>query len=256
MNKKQWNKLLLKVAQQIHAGESVGIIDVDMVKLHSLELMKAIESGFGATLQDTDLSEKNKEVLTSLQQNVYHFSGAKNWQQIQEMSAMLKDSNGELLSFNKFLQAVQQVDKTYNQTYLQAEYQNAVTSAQMAEKWQQFQLQIDVLPNLRWETAAGEHTCELCSSLNDITLPVNHSFWKTTFVPRHFKCKCNIVQEDEFVELTDISKRKIPDTHPMFRTNTGISGVAFSDKHPYFTSMPEDVKKKVFIASESIIDKP
>ncbi len=251
MNKKEWDKLLTKVAKQIHAGEQKGVIDTEMVRLHAQELMTAIQTGFGANIDDKEVDEKRYETLYQLQTNVYHFSGAKNWNQLQEMSMLLTDKEGSA-SFAKFLESVKQIDATYNQTYLRAEYETAVTTAQMASKWQKFQDEAEALPNLRWVTAAGE-SCELCSKLNDITLPLNHSFWRTTFVPRHFKCKCTIAQEDEFADITDISTLDIPETHPMFRNNVGISGVAFNDKHPYFTSIPDKVRDEIFVASEKLI---
>lgn len=255
MNKKEWNKLLQKVAEQIHAGEQTGIINPAMVRMHAQELLAAITQGYGANIEQKDLEAERYETLYQLQTNMYHFSGAKNWQQIQEMTLLLTDKEGSTLPFDKYLQAVKTIDKTYNETYLKAEYENAVTSAQMASKWQKFKDEAEVLPNLRWVTAAGEHTCELCSALSDITLPFKHPFWQTTFVPRHFKCKCTIAQEDEFAELTDLGTRKIPATHPMFENNVGISGVAFNDKHSYFRTMPQKVKENVFIASEKLMPK-
>lgn len=255
MNTKQWNILLEKLAKQLHSKSFKGVIDPDMVKMHSIEIYSAIEKGYGSKIDDKELDAVKYETLYNLQTNCFHFSGAKNWNQIREMSALLTDKNNSTLPFNKYLEAVKAIDVTYNTNYLKAEYETAITSGQMISKWKQFEAEANILPNLRWVTGAGESVCPICSKLDGITLPFKDSFWKTTFVPRHFRCGCNIVQEDEFAEITDISKREIPDTHPMFKNNVGISGVAFTEKHPYFKTMPDDVKKQVFLASEELMDK-
>lgn len=41
----------------------------------------------------------------------------------------------------------------------------------------------------------------------------------------------------------------------MFRSNPGVTGVAFTDKHPYFDTIPEKAKKDIFIAAERLMPK-
>lgn len=63
-------------------------------------------------------------------------------------------------------------------------------------------------------------------------------------------------QLDEAAE-TDLSQRKIAPNKPFFQNNVGIGGQAFTDKHPYYETLKDNVeKKKVFIASERLMPKP
>lgn len=71
-------------------------------------------------------------------------------------------------------------------------------------------------------------------------------------MPRHFRCHCDIEQDDTGPE-DDLGKRKIPPPAPMFRSNPGVTGVAFSDKYPYFDTIPEKAKKNIFIAAERLM---
>lgn len=253
MTGKEWDKLLERVSRQLYEGRmEPNSISPEMVSEIAGELFRGMETGYGAVLADETLEPARVETLLKLQKNAFHFSGAKNWNHLQEMSALLTDGDGNLKPFSQFLKDVQLTDTTYNKVYLQAEYENAVTSAQMIDKWQQIEAEQDVLPYLTWRTEGSDRVCPICEPLNGLTLKVSHPFWKTNMVPRHFKCHCDIEQNEEGTE-SNLEKMKIPEVHPMFRTNVGLTGVAFSPKHPYFTSMPAKVRKQVFIASEELI---
>ena len=130
-----------------------------------------------------------------------------------------------------------------------------MTSAQRISKWQQFEVERKALPYLVCRTEISDRVCIVCEPLNGLKLRVDHPFWKANGVPRHFNCHCDIEQDDTGPEETEqqMNKRKIPPPQPMFNSNPGITGVAFSDKHPYFESIPAEVRKKVFIAAEKLI---
>ena len=250
---KGWDKLVKRVAQQIYDGRlKPDSIHPDMVKQTAQELMAGINIGYGKSFASEGLNNTQYQTLHTLEKNVFHFSGAKNWNQLREMSALLGDKKGGLKPFNEYLKDVQQIDATYNKTYLKAEYANAVTSAQMIDKWQQIEAEKDALPFLEWVTEISERTCPLCEALNGIKLPVGDPFWRKNGIPRHFHCHCDWRQLDS-ATVTDLSKKKIPETAPMFRSNPGVTGVAFTDKHPYFESIPEKAKKDIFIASEKLM---
>ncbi|WP_124398239.1 hypothetical protein [Thermaurantimonas aggregans] len=98
---KQWNALVERLAHRLWQKRHKGLIDPATTRAHAQKLMEAVQQGLGYGYAD-DLSPRQAQTLTELQRNVYHFSGAKNWHQLREMSALLT-GEGKARSFNEFL---------------------------------------------------------------------------------------------------------------------------------------------------------
>lgn len=225
MTSKEWDKLLERVSKQIYEGRlKPGSVSPEMVQHTANELMAGIQIGYGKSFADEGLTSLQFDTLLKLEKNVFHFSGAKNWHQLREMSALLGDKKGGVKTFQQFLNDVKAIDPTYNKVYLEAEYEQAVTSAQMISKWEQFEAEKDVLPYLVWRTEMSERVCPVCEPLNGLKLRVDNPFWKSNGVPRHFRCHCDIEQDDTGPE-DDLKNRRIPPPQPMFRSNPGVTGV-------------------------------
>lgn len=176
-----------------------------------------------------------------MQQNLYRFSGAKTYQQLKEMNTQLIDSKGKIRSFNQFKNAVLKVHKTYNKDYLQAEYQTAKSSAQMARKWQGFENDQDLFPNLKYRTIGDARVREEHAALDGIIRPVNHAFWNTHYPPNGWRCRCSVQQTTD-AETTDDININIEES---FNNNVGKTKQLFLEKkHPYFV-IPKGDKTNV-----------
>lgn len=251
---KDWDELVERVAREIYEGNQKGIIEPEMVIKHADELMNAIVEGLGYGF-DTDDAQA-LSTITKLQANVFHFSGAKNWNQLQEMSALLTDDT-VAKTFNAFLGAVRNLDATYNATYLKAEYDHAIASSQMITKWQQIEAEKEALPFLRYVAVMDERTRDEHRRINDTVLPVNHSFWNTHYPPNDWGCRCSVQQldEDDAAEYSQEPPSKLPKVPTLMRNNVGKTGIVFSSKHPYFETIPKKWRKQVATESDKLITK-
>lgn len=254
MTDKEWQKLLRKVAEDIYEGKRKGTIDDKMVRETARKLMHGVEEGYGASLNDEDVAGKKYDTLRKMQKDVYHFSGAKNWNQLREMSLLLNNAKGGMKTFEEYYRAVQQIDETYNKIYLRSEYENAVASAQMASKWDEIVADADTLPYLQYDAVMDERTRLTHREMHGIVLRWDDDFWQTYYPPNDWGCRCDVRQLDD-AEVTDITKLKLKPNPPMFRNNVGVGGQVFSDIHPYYKSIPEDVRKDILIATEKLLPK-
>ncbi len=91
-----------------------------------------------------------------LQRSNYIFSGMKTFHELNEAFPSLIDENGNRKPFERFLNDVQKIDRTYNHNYLRAEYNFAQTSATMAAKWEGFMHDGDRY-NLQYRTLRMGH---------------------------------------------------------------------------------------------------
>lgn len=183
--------------------------------------------------------------MQQLQQNIYQFSAAKTYQQLQYFNTLLVDENGKERGFSSFKNLVLEKHKTYNVNYLQAEFQTAKASAQMARKWQGFQRNRERFPYLRYKTAGDDHVRDEHQRLQGFTAHIDNKIWDKIYPPNGWRCRCFIVQTNQ------ASNEPIPDTSfidPEFSLNVSKTGVIFSPEHPYFVfpKKDKDSYKKAF----------
>jgi SPP1 gp7 family putative phage head morphogenesis protein len=247
---KGWQKILAKIAKLLYEGKLKGDISPEMVKAHANYLFEAVDTNVPKSIADKDTA-----MMFNMRRNVFHFSGAKNWQQLQEMSRLIKDIQGNARPFNEFLKDVKTIDKTYNATYLKAEYGLATRSAKNAAKWSRFQSEKELFPNLRYEAVGDARTRPEHAALDGIVKPIDHPFWKKYFPPNGWNCRCTVQQEDIDTPVTPNNETPIPENvPPVMQGNAGIDGVIFSNKHPYFETIPKAYLEKVKKQSLDLIE--
>jgi SPP1 gp7 family putative phage head morphogenesis protein len=231
-----------RIAQLIYDGKlTSGQIDKAMVKKIAGQLMKGIFKGYGKTLDSKSLTEDERTFLTKLNNNVYVFSGFKNYQQLRETTLLLKDDNGKLKSFKDFLTDVKKVNETYNEVYLNSEYGTAVASSQAAATWQDYTT--NDIEMLTYVTAGDDRVREEHAMLEGATYPIDHEFWDTYFPPNDWGCRCD-TSPAVGSEAVPIAHSELPDLPDMFQQNVGKTGVTFPDTHPYF-DVPKGVAKTI-----------
>lgn len=246
MDEKKWNDLVKRIAKRLYDGKQKGIIDAAMVRQTAAELMSAITVGIGYDF-DSAATEKQYSALLKLRENVFHFSGAKNYNQLKEMSALLT-SGDKKTSFKTFLKGVEAIDNTYSKHYLQAEYNHALSSSQMMSKWQQIEDEAEVFPYLQFDAVNDDKTRATHAALDGIVRHIKDDFWKTHYPPLDWNCRCTVRQLDE--DDADGRENKplpenLPTVPPLFKQNVGATGIVYSSQHPYFKSIPADKLKQV-----------
>ncbi len=165
------------------------------------ELTKGLYKGFRKKLPEGDLkSIKNAapnfqfgygdvdmEVLSYLRQNLFLFSAAKTFQEVKSMQEAMTNGK-EILTYNKWRDEVEKINEQYNQNWLKAEYDTAISSGQSAASWVKFEKEKKDLPFLRYSTTEGPTVCEICSPLDQMVLPVDDPTWDEVTPPNHFSC--------------------------------------------------------------------
>lgn len=170
----------------------------------------------------------------------YIFSGMKTFHELNEAFPSLLDENGNRKSFERFLNDVQKIDRTYNVNYLRAEYNFVNASAQMAAKWERFMEDGDRY-YLQYRTQRDNKVRPEHAALDRVTLPITDSFWEEFYPPNGWNCRCNVAQvlkskytatdHDEAMRLGDEALQR--DTKGMFRFNPGKEEKSIPDYNPY-----------------------
>lgn len=196
-----------------------------------------------SAFQATPMSERMRR---RLQRSDYIFSGIKTFHELNEAFPLIHDSNGIPKPFEQFLKEVRAIDRTYNRTYLQAEYNFVVSSSTMAAKWEEFQKDGDRY-NLQYRTANDDRVRPEHAALHGVTLPPSDTFWEEYYPPNGWNCRCTVVQvrkskfpttpHDEAIALGELATQKDP--KGIFHFNPGIQQKTFPDYNPlHHTPMP------------------
>lgn len=220
----------------------------DMVRETYRIIRKAMDKGVADNVIPAAMARK-------LDNSAFLFSGFKTAQELKEASLLLREKDGTVKGFSRFLTDIRRIDANYNVRYLEAEYNFAVSSAQMAASWAEVSQDGDRY-DLQYRTAGDDHVREEHRALNGVTLPPSNDFWRYYYPPNGWNCRCTAVQvlkgkyptsdDKQAIQagdrMTDTPKKRI------FRFNPGIDGQLFPPKHPYYKLSREaagQVKKAV-----------
>ena len=127
-------------------------------------------------------------MIQRLKESNYIFSGFKTFHEMKEAFPLMVDENGKRKPFEQFLKEVQTVNEKYNSHYLRAEYNFAVTSSEMAAKWEQFEEDGDRY-DLQYRTVGDDRVRESHRKLDGVTLPPSSKFWDEYFPPNGWRCR-------------------------------------------------------------------
>ncbi len=194
-----------------------------------------------------DQTKMSETLRSRLRSSDWVFSGMKTFHELNEAFPSLLDENGVLKPFERFLNDVRSIDRTYNSNYLRAEYNFVTASAQMAAKWEEFQSDGDRY-NLQYRTQRDGRVRPEHAALDGVTLPPADPFWLDFYPPNGWNCRCDVVQvrkskypqtdHDEAVARGEGALQK--DTKRMFRFNPGIERSTVPAYNPYTISRCRD----------------
>ncbi len=201
-------------------------------------------SALDSAFEKVEMSEAMRRRLT---RSNYIFSGMKAFHELNEAFPSLLDENGNRKSFERFLNDVQTINKTYNANYLRAEYNFIAGSAEMAARWESFMQDGDRY-HLQYRTQRDDKVRPEHATLDRVTLPPSDSFWEEFYPPNGWNCRCTVVQvrkskcpatnHDEAMRLGDEALQR--DSKGIFRFNAGKEGKSVPDYNPYTIRLCRD----------------
>lgn len=230
-----------KAFKRLHEIGSYKPEDLQNEKVYK-DLINQTFDVFDFAIKDNDMPDTMRNAL---QENARLFGGLKTHSQLFEASKLLLDENGNLKPFNQLSNEYDKLNITYNKNYLEAEYEFAVGSSQMAAKWNEFA--DNDRYELQYRTAGDNRVRPEHDALRDITLPKSDPFWSSYTPPNGWNCRCTVVEVLKDKYPTSESEKAIAagekattqigkdgkNRLEIFRFNPGAQKVVFPPAHPY-----------------------
>lgn len=193
-----------------------------------------------------DLEQYNPELARSLKHSIAKFSAFKET----SFSDVLKEKltkNGKIVPWSEFKKEALRVSGLYNVNWLKTEYHQTVATANMAGKWEDFQRNKELYPNLRYVAIIDDRVRDEHKDLHGFVAPIDHPIWKKIYPPSDWGCRCDVVQTDEEVSK-DVPKVKTKDG---FDNSAAISGEVFKDS-AYETGLSAEAAKAALVFGEEM----
>jgi SPP1 gp7 family putative phage head morphogenesis protein len=165
-----------------------------------------------------------------MHKNIYRFSHAKSMVELHEINKALYDGE-QMRQFPEFRNEVEKINVRYNKNYLETEYTTARNAAEHARKWQEYQADKKLFPNLKYMTVADDRVRDEHQALHGIIKPIDDDFWNNYFPPNGWNCRCYTVQTAEKADEGKYEDKTVPQT---FIGNVGKTGVIFSKGQSFF----------------------
>lgn len=228
-----------KAFKHLHKKGSYAPEDLQKEKPYQ-KLIQSTFDAFDFAIKDNDMPEVMK---TALQDNARLFGSLKANAQLFEASKMLLNDQGKLKPFSEVSNDFNKLNISYNQNYLESEYEFAVASSQGAAQW----ANLGTRYNLQYRTAQDDRVRVSHQALHNITLPKEDPFWSLYYPPNGWRCRCVAVevlkgkydQSDSQSAITAGDKATTEvgkdgkNRLEIFRFNPGAQRVIFPPTHPY-----------------------
>jgi hypothetical protein len=236
-------QLILAMLEQVwkDKGMPAGLINKEVTTAIAERLWSAVLEGYGADFSTLDWDTPDYRMLEALEQNIWHFSAAKNYTHLRQLSGALLAPDGKLRTKAQFFEEAFKINKTQVRSHLATERELAIAGSQMASKWVDIQADQETFPYVEFDVVMDGRTTELCTSLNGVIVPIGHPYLKTYYPPNHFNCRTTVRKRRNGKVTENLPYPEIPD---MFRTNLGEQGLIFPINHAYFDGLPSEVTDK------------
>lgn len=210
-------------------------------------LYQAETQGFGKSLAQVEFGTPDWATLAELRYNAYVFSAFKNHSFMGDLVQALVDGD-QIRSFSDFKRIAEGISQNYYTLWLEAEYETAIGTGQMAARWQEFQEDKDIYPFLQYQTVGDDRVRDDHRVLDGVTYAIDDPFWDSFMPPNGWRCRCDVIQVAGPAAPAD----ELPELPPAFNHNPGSTMRIATEEHPYFQGLsPEKIDSiKTLTASE------
>lgn len=232
-----------RIFKQIFDREDI-VLDQELWQKTFSKYAAGIGEGFGKI----EYRDNRADILRKMKKNVATFAAFKNHSQINAMVDALADpKTGKLRNWSQFKIAAHKIDKIYNESWLQAEYDTAVQSARMARKWSDYERDADVYPYLRYETQGDARVRPEHQLLDGVIKRIDDPFWDKYYPPNGWRCRCDVVQERSDKDSKMFLEPSDKEVKPEFRRNTGKTGEVLNES-AFIKGLSNEIQKHVRLA--------
>lgn len=229
-NSQEWDNIYTEIARQLLEGEDLST-DA-LYNKTATQLVEAMHKGFGGVYDDGD---SRKKLQDQFNRNIEQFSYAKTLTQFHLFKDAMFNDKGQIQSLATVKKIVADTGEVFNNNYLRAEHSFVTQTAIMANKWETLDSEY-----LEFTTVGDTHVRQEHKLFDKFTALKSDPIWKRLYTPLDWGCRCTVIPgiaRNVSKEYDSVWANKVVDPlvkGTIFDNNAALTGVVFTDKHPYF----------------------
>ncbi|MCC3159505.1 phage head morphogenesis protein [Hymenobacter sp. 15J16-1T3B] len=224
---------LLDLSRQVHGAQGRRVpLHVGLLNATATKLQEAVSIGYNSP---------DEAATAFLRGNVQWFSAAKTAHQGEALTKLLLDAQGNVKPWQSFKAEALELHHQYNVRWLQAEYEHAIGSAQMAARWKEF----EPTDLLSYHTVGDSRVRPEHRAWDAVVLPAAHEWWTTHYPPNGWLCRCTVTANPLGKATPAVLLPALPGPDDGFDGNVGQTGVIYPKGVPYYTELPAAAKREV-----------
>lgn len=204
------------------------------------QMSDALTDGYGKT--GVEWGGTDWAFFQNLRYNTAVFDAFKCNREIKDVHKLLVNDDGTAKTWEEFRRDAMRICEKYNQRWLQTEFNQVHAAAKAARKWQGYERNANLYPNLRYIAVQDERTRHSHAELHGYVIPIDHPFWNKYYPPNDWNCRCSVQPTDDPVKMPP----GVPEVPEMFQVNAGKTAQIFDLSHPYYKGMTEREKGRLY----------
>lgn len=199
------------IIRRVHKG-LVESFDRSVFEFCYNDLRTAFKRGYYGKIKNTDIklkyNQQDDAFITAMEQNLYRFSAAKTFAEVQALNAALRNSN----SYKEFEEQASKICQQFNEEWQRTEHDTAVLAAESASNYQRLVKQKNTFPLWKYRIVDDGNTRLEHKALEGLVLPATDPLWDEIFPPNGWNCRCwvePILRHEGDKENFDVNREKV-----------------------------------------------
>lgn len=200
-----------EIIRRVHKG-LVETFDRSVFEFCYNNLRTAFKRGYYGKIKNTDVNLKYNQqddaFITAMEQNLYRFSAAKTFAEVQALNAALRSSN----SYKEFEEQASKICQQFNEEWQRTEHDTAVLAAESASNYQRLVKQKNTFPLWKYRIVDDGSTRPEHKALEGLVLPAIDPLWDKIFPPNGWNCRCwiePILRHEADNENFEVNREKV-----------------------------------------------
>lgn len=228
------SRLIESYIEEMFNEKNVSLVNRKKLwDFYNKKLSEGVDVGYNPKIELYD-----KDLAMALKQSIAKFSALKETSFRKDVENLMTDGD-RFVPWSEFKKEAFKLSGDYNGRWLEIEYHQTVANANMAQKWKEFERDVDLYPNIKLVSVGDGRVRPEHKVLDGTIRPFNDPFWNTHTPPLDWGCRCNIEQTDE--EPTEI--KGDVQMNIEFENNPGKTGAIFGGSAYEGKLMKEEKKE-------------
>lgn len=166
-----------------------------IIGLEALRLINGLRSGWGERAVDAAWDAPDYQMLAAMELNIWNFASSKTEARLAAMSDLIINKKKEgINTFNDFRKLAEKRIKSFNEEWLETEYNTAIAVAQNSASYSRMMEDRKDFPFVQYQTVGDSNVRSTHAALDGKIFNINDAAARRLWPPNDYGCRCEMIQ--------------------------------------------------------------